>query len=310
MNRHSVHSFRSGEVVEVRSEEEIRATLDADGKVEGVPFTEEMRRFCGRRFRVHKRADKICVERPYSLDLRRMRNAVLLEEVRCDGSAHDGCKRMCMIFWKEIWLSPAPHATPEPPIDWVEQWRRSNPTPPPIDEAKVYSCQSTALFDATEPLRMWDARHYARDIRSGAVKPWQLPKVLFTTLYNKVARTMGRRDWGMVAGTTAKTPKVVLALYPGERVRVKAKDEIEATLDERGKNRGLSFGDTETSRHCGHVYPVLARIDRMILEDTGKMRGINDTVLLQGASCSGLCFRGCARNGHPMWREAWLERVE
>jgi hypothetical protein len=47
----------------------------------------------------------------------------------------------------------------------------------------------------------------------------------------------------------------------------------------------------------------------MILEDSGKMRKIENTVLLQGSACEGLAFRGCARHSHPMWREAWLERV-
>ena len=36
----------------------------------------------------------------------------------------------------------------------------------------------------------------------------------------------------------------------------------------------------------------------------------SNTVLLQGAACTGLCNRGCARNGHPLWREAWLDRVD
>lgn len=295
--------------MEVLSAREIEATLDSNGTYERVPFTDEMRRFCGRRFRVFKRADKICVERPYSLDLRRMRNAVFLEEVRCDGSAHDGCKRMCMVFWKEAWLKPAPRdAEPEPPVDWVGEWMKSTEDYGPIDETKTYACQATALHAATEPLKMWDPRHYVRDLLTGSVKPWQLPKVLFTAAYNKVARSAGRRDWGMVVGESQRTPQITIGLEAGDRVRVKSKEEIQATLDARGKNRGLSFGDTETARHCGRSLRVLTRIDRMILEDTGKMRGISNTVLLQGAQCSGLCFRGCARNGHPMWREAWLEK--
>jgi hypothetical protein len=76
-----VHHFKSGDVVEVLSLEEIAATLDEHGGYESLPFTAEMRQFCGRRFRVFKRADKICVETTYFLALRRMRDAVTLEEV-------------------------------------------------------------------------------------------------------------------------------------------------------------------------------------------------------------------------------------
>src|SRR5690349_21530770 len=114
----AVRPLKSGDVVEVLSYAEIAATLDASGACEGTPFMAEMRQFCGRRFRVFKRADKVCVETAYFLDLRRMRDAVTLEGVRCDGSDHDECRRMCMIFWKERWLKRAPAATPEPPIDW------------------------------------------------------------------------------------------------------------------------------------------------------------------------------------------------
>ena len=52
-------SFGSGTVVEVKALEDILSTLDAQGMVEGVPFMDEMRQFCGRRFRVFKRADSV-----------------------------------------------------------------------------------------------------------------------------------------------------------------------------------------------------------------------------------------------------------
>ena len=306
-----VHHFKSGDVVEVLSIEEIAATLDATGSYEGIPFMDEMHQFCGRRFRVFKRADKICVETPYFLDLRRLRNAVTLEEVRCDGGDHDGCKRMCLVFWKEAWLKPAMHdATPERPIDWINVLAgRKSSAPSPIDPDKTYSCQATALAQATEPLRMWDVRHYVRDLRSRALRPRELAKALFTTVYNKVSRARGGRDFGMLVGNEQKTPAASLGLVPGERVRIKDKEQVVKTLDANGKNRGMYFGNEEASRHCGSTFPVLTSIDRMILEDSGKMRAITNTVLLQGTACSGLCFQGCARNGHPMWREVWLERT-
>jgi hypothetical protein len=306
----SVHNFKSGDVVEVLSFEEVAGTLDENGAYEGLPFSAEMRQFCGRRFRVFKRADKICAETAYFLDLRRMRDAVTLEEVRCDGSGHDGCRRLCMLFWKERWLKPAPGATPEPPLDWTAILASRPSNPPPVDPTATYACQATALPAATEPLRIWDARHYLRDVRSGAVRKRELPRVLFMAAYNKLAHAVGRSDYGMIIGKQAKTPAVALDLKPGELVRIRTRKQVAETLDAAGKNRGLYFGNEEAARHCGKTYSVLARIDRMILEDSGKMRAINNTVLLRGTECSGLCFRGCARGGYPMWRETWLERVE
>jgi hypothetical protein len=305
------HRFKSGDVVEVRSLEEIQATLDANGAFEGVPFMEEMRPFCGRRFRVFKRADKICSEQPNYFDLRRMRDAVLLEEVRCDGSAHDGCGRMCTIFWKEAWLRATPPGTAaEPRIDWSAVLsQREAAAFPEIDESKVYRCQATVIQEVTEPLRSFDLRHYFRDVRSGALRVSDLFEVMFTVVYNRITGPLGWHNFGHIVGSLKKTPAVTLDLRPGELVTIRRKDEIVATLDSQGKNRGLGFGGKEMAQHCGATVPVLGRIDRMILEDSGKMRKINNTVLLQGTACSGLSFRGCARNGHPMWREAWLERA-
>jgi hypothetical protein len=303
----NVSHFNSGDIVEVKSVEEIRATLDSNGMYEGVPFMAEMHRYCGGRYRVFKRTDKICVEREYSLDFRRMRNAVFLDEVRCDGSDHDGCQKLCMIFWKEAWLKPAPPLSkPAPPIDWTEE--RLPMREDSVDETKTYSCQSTTVLGATEPLKVWDFRQYVRDLRSGALKPLELAGVLGLIAYNKVASKLHKPEFGAVLGTGTKTPSVSLGLRRGEAVRVKSREEIVATLDARGRNRGLYFA-YDMERHCGRSLKVIAPVDRMILETTGKMKKMSNTVLLKGGECTGLCNRGCARKGHPLWREAWLERI-
>ena len=75
----------------MRSEAEILGTLDADGRLEGLPFMPEMLPHCGKRFRVSARAYKACDTIAWK-QLRRMENAVHLEELRCDGAAHGGCQ--------------------------------------------------------------------------------------------------------------------------------------------------------------------------------------------------------------------------
>src|SRR6266511_204449 len=96
-------NLRVGELVGVRSVEEILGTLDQDGRLEALPFMPEMLKFCGRRFRVYKRADKAC-DRIEFQGMRRMNDAVHLEGLRCDGEAHGGCQAGCLIHWKEAWL--------------------------------------------------------------------------------------------------------------------------------------------------------------------------------------------------------------
>ena len=94
-----------GDLVEVRSAKEILATLDAQGRHEGLPFMPEMIPFCGHRFTVWRRADKVCDTVDYS-GSRRLHDGVILGDLRCDGSAHDGCQAECRIFWKTAWLRP------------------------------------------------------------------------------------------------------------------------------------------------------------------------------------------------------------
>ena len=95
-------SLLPGDVVKVRSWPEIISTLDADGKLDGLPFMPEMLEYCGHRFTVTKRLERTCEETTGGM--RRIHNAVFLESLRCSGSAHGGCQKACRILWKEAWL--------------------------------------------------------------------------------------------------------------------------------------------------------------------------------------------------------------
>ena len=89
---------------------------------------------------------------------------------------------------------------------------------------------------------------------------------------------------------------------------MKKREEIASTLDVNGKNRGLEFSP-EMLRFCGQTFKVLKRAEKIIVEETGEMRELQNTVLLEGVKCDG-CYRvGCPRNSFMLCREAWLERV-
>ena len=92
-----------GDLVEVKSAKEIFATLDRQDKLRGLRFNPEMVKFCGRRFRVYKRLNKIIVEA--TGELRSIKTpTVFLEGVFCDGKAHGGCDWSCFCFWRGDWL--------------------------------------------------------------------------------------------------------------------------------------------------------------------------------------------------------------
>lgn len=102
VHQNEVLNLQQGELVEIRSEQEILATLDEKGKLRGLSFMPEMKKYCGKRFRVYKRLEKITLET--TGEMRKIKDTVLLEGALCDGSAHFGCDRSCFCFWREAWL--------------------------------------------------------------------------------------------------------------------------------------------------------------------------------------------------------------
>src|SRR5215467_16267464 len=100
-----VGKLGAGDLVEVKSPNEILQTLDNDGTLGRLPFMPEMIQYCGQRFRVSLRAVKICWY-GHGSGMRRFadEDVVLLEGVRCSGINHDGCQKACNIFWREAWL--------------------------------------------------------------------------------------------------------------------------------------------------------------------------------------------------------------
>lgn len=101
--------------------------------------------------------------------------------------------------------------------------------------------------------------------------------------------------------------KEALELRPGEWVRVKHEKEILASLDHCSQNKGLVWMPI-MSQYCGRKLKVYKRVNKIVLESTGEIRRLKNTVLLEGAICDGIY--GCDRSCFHFWREAWLERVE
>jgi hypothetical protein len=335
----------TGEIVAVRSEEEILDTLDAEGKLDALQFMPEMLKYCGQQFRVYKRADKTCdtVNRTGG---RRMYDTVHLDNLRCDGEAHGGCQAACLIFWKEAWLTRVEPALNDKALHWrpvdvsangtprcsrtdlLQATRRETGIEGPADHVQ-FRCQATDLFNATSPLPWWDVRQYIRDVRSGNATIPQILKAfvfwLFTlTLrlrgyrvlvwtYNTFQKIRGGAPLRDIQGKLTKTPSLALHLKPGDLVQVKPLDEIVQTLDVRNKNRGLYF-DGEMAHYCGGTYKIRSRVDKIINERTGQMMCLpNDCLILEGVACRAQCSAKrlfCPRSIYHWWREIWLKKVE
>ncbi len=339
--------MRAGDWVEVKGKNEILATLDRNGRLEGLPFMPEMFEHCGRRFRIAKRAHKTC-DPPNGIKGRRMASTVHLD-LRCDGRAHGGCQAGCLLFWKEAWLLEVPDGGPPAPVG-PDRGSGSRPEGMGCSERDVwdstrvrddeqpgseprYVCQSTNLAEATQPLRWWDVRQYIEDYRSGNARAGQLLGALLFSVYSTLVdagiglgaalRWLYDRLQALRGGSRypsrpgripvgMPTPAAKLDLRPGERVRVKRYPEILETLNTTWHNRGMYF-DAEAVVFCGETHEVLRRVDRIIDERTGRMLHFkSDAIILKDVVCQARyarCRKLCPRAIYPYWREIWLERV-
>ena len=280
--------FRRGQSVTVRSLSEILATLDADGSLEGMPFMPEMAPFCGKTFRVFRRAERTCVE---VIGMRSMKNAVFLAGLRCDGSAHGGCQRGCVFFWKEVWLKPGEAAVGSGQSAVGSE--RVESRLPTVKGDRFY-CQSTELGSASGDLPPGKLRLFLHDLWIGEMSVGRFVYLAWRALVNRGSRLVRDRPFYQVSGEQKKTASASLNLQAGELVEIKSLAEIEATLDVQGRNRGLSF-DPEMALYCGRRYRVATPLRTIISEETGKIVQLNDTVILDGLICRGICGLNCPR---------------
>jgi hypothetical protein len=316
--------LRVGDLVEVRSSDEIMATLDERGEYERLPFMPEMLKFCGQRLTVNKVAHKFC-DTISGTGLHRMENAVHLTNSRCDGASHGGCQTACLIYWKEAWLKrvePGDAASASPgriDLPLLEVNTRREPGP---DGEPRYSCQATELIRAAPiclPTRKLG--QYVTDVKTGNVTAWASFMAFLVVMFNRLQnlnkqllpRRLWFRDglpWGFVKGrVVGTTPTERLNLQPGEMVRIKTKEQIEATLNKDRLNRGMGF-EEEMARLCGQTARVAARVTKCIDEETGKLLTMKTPcIMLEDIVCSGANHASCPRQFIPFWREIWLERA-
>jgi len=301
-------NLRSGELVEVRTKSEIATTLDEGNTLEGLPFIDEMWKFCEERFVVLKRVEKTVVE---GVGMRRMRSAVILNGVTCDGTAHGHCRRSCHLFWKEIWLRRVTERSCKSPLlQGTLGSSSSTGLESGVGKGNPFSCQSTKHLKATSSLPVLDIRRYLLDIRSRTFGPVERLWSLLISLKLAVLELLCDENISAhtLRGNLKRTPTISLGLEPGEIVEVKSKGEILATLDFKGRNRGLEF-NLEMLKYCGEKHTVLKRLDKMIIEQTGRMRQIANTVILEDVTCDGKAHGGCQRTCYCLWREIWLKRI-
>jgi hypothetical protein len=245
--------LKPGDVVEVRTPAEILATLDDKASLDAMPFMPEMIKFAGKRFTVSHRVEKICdTVSGGPPNSRRMRDTVMLDDLRCDGGGHGGCQAGCRIYWKESWLkqvegaaaSQTAAAAPEEGREELETLTAANvKTTRELDgEMKeAWRCQATDANEASEPLSNYDPWQYVREVRAGNVSAPRMARVLARAGWGMAARKAHLQDYMPLRSKNPVKTKGELNAQPGDWIEIRSPEEIKPTVNENGLTRGLSF---------------------------------------------------------------------
>src|SRR5678815_1138127 len=252
--------LKAGEWVQVRGKEEILATLDKKGRFEELPFMPQMFEYCGQKLRVAKRAHKQCGTQ-HATVCGTMNDAVVFEDLRCDGQGFGGCEASCLFIWKEAWLKridDSQGATPFPAhgsgCTEADIWEATKilSSADADDLGPRYVCQATQLTAATKPLPFWSIPHFIEDCTSGNQRIRTILGAIFFALYyrlaesglgfgspmrwlyDKIQRARGKTPYVRRMGhipMNSHTPTMELDLQPGELVRIKSHGEILDTVN-------------------------------------------------------------------------------
>ncbi len=326
--------FRAGDIVEVKSREEILATLDSRGTLEALPFMPEMLKYCGHKYKVYKRADKTG-QYITKYSSRRMFGTVHLEGLRCDGESHDGCDALCLLYWKEAWLKRVDREDDRIPsgkqkgttgiggsqtkekVGCTCDTLLSSTKMPGKPGNEKYFCQVTEVLNASSDLKWWDVRQYYRDLRFGNIRFFDFLKWFSLAILNDVyQRIRGRRIYPFLDERLVqrdKTPNEALSLQVGDYVQIKSLEEILQTLDFNFRNRGLEFTQ-ELVPYCGKTAIVKKIVRNIVNEVNGEMLHFpNKCIILDDVICTGQISDKrlfCQKSCYPYWREIWLKKIK
>ena len=304
--------LKAGDWVLIRSADEIEATLSEDGSTDGLSFMPEMAACCGKRFRIGRAGTTVCINSESNYMGRIDDCFVLQMKYRCDGSFHGGCQMACQFLWKSSWLKST---NPPESVDAVSDTDGGTGESELADRlsklvkvsSEVYRCQATQLVQIAVPTPVHNIKQYADENRRSGIKLSSIVRYAAGVVKKKVLR----QSDSVIGTCQQKTPRSTQKLAVGDLVRVKSLEEIKATLNKNGCNRGLWFDPDEMAPLCGKELRVSRVIERLIDERNGKLREFpSHTVVLSEIACSGVFKRFCSRGLFHFWRTIWVEKIE
>jgi hypothetical protein len=180
----------------------------------------------------------------------------------------------------------------------------------PREEMRMDGCQvpclpriSTGRADPEPvPWKVW--------IKRSLALPWnRVVKTQAKAILKKMDFMQKNDTRGVYMNITSKS-KSPATFQAGDWVRVKAREEINASLDRWQELKGCAFLDA-MSEYCGTTQRVLQPLERFLDERDYKVKKCRGVVLLENVICLGTpVFGRCDRRCFLFWREEWLEPIE
>ncbi|MEI8139868.1 MAG: hypothetical protein WCI03_08375 [bacterium] len=110
--------------------------------------------------------------------------------------------------------------------------------------------------------------------------------------------------------TSSNIPGLIrVELKPGDKVRVRSREEIEATLNSWNQFKHCAFME-EMWPYCGTTQTVFKRVLKFLDERDYLVKKCSGMVILRDVICEGTRdFGPCDRSCFLFWREEWVERI-
>jgi hypothetical protein len=172
-------------------------------------------------------------------------------------------------------------------------------------------CQLPNLVNIAEGKAAFGPQPFKLRVKRLLARPWNY----YVKKNLKKAFRWAGKTYANLRGRSQSKPEteVIQAtthLQAGDRVRVKSKAEIEATLNRFKELKGCAFLQ-EMWQYCDTTQRVHKVMERFLDERDYQVKKVRGIVLLDGVFCPGTpVFGRCDRSCHFFWREEWLEKIE
>jgi hypothetical protein len=165
----------------------------------------------------------------------------------------------------------------------------------------IKNCQIQSVASIAEPLGKTDILRQRYDRLKRILKRrWRY----ITNFFSIIINSKQRSSRNMVAHASSQI------LQEGDRVRVRSKEEIQATLDNWNQLKGCGFMENMLP-YCNTIQRVRKRIENFIDERDYLVKKAKGIVILDGVYCEGNKDLGnCNRTCFFFWREEWLDKVK